>query len=81
MTLTETGPATQRRPFVERPLGLIALIAAVAFAIGALLTGVHVATCEEDACVVWVCAWMGDGNCGPDTPAVDVRIPPPAWAE
>lgn len=75
--MTITGNPS-RRAFVERPAGLISLIALLAVAIAAVVTGIHMATCKEDTCVVWVCAWMGDRSCGPHTPAVDVRIPPPA---
>lgn len=28
-----------------------------------LVAGVHVATCEEDACIVWVCEVQGNRQC------------------
>lgn len=54
-------------------------ITAAALAAAASITGWHLSTCQEDSCVVWVCSWMGDRQCGPGVPAVDLRLPPPSW--
>jgi uncharacterized low-complexity protein len=64
VTVLETSRAVWRRP-------TFLVLAAVAMLAAASATfAVHEATCQEDSCAVWVCAWMGNGKCGPDTPAV-----------
>lgn len=62
----QADPATTR--WTKPRIGIAALMAILALVIAVF--SVHLATCDEDSCVVWVCSVMGNGECGPDTPAI-----------
>lgn len=75
--MTVDALSTSRRSLSRARLATITVLALVGAGLATI--AVHQATCAEDTCVVWVCDWMGNGECGPGSPFADIRIPPPAW--
>lgn len=56
-----------------KALAVLKAWAATAGVLAALTVTHDIGYREEDSRVVWICGWDGDGGCGPDSSAVDVR--------
>lgn len=53
---------------------VIALLAGFSIALGGLMItiGVHDEPQPEDGTTIWICSISGDGECGPNTPPIQV---------
>lgn len=38
-------------------------LAVIVLVVGVVVSVDYLRTCREDACVVWVCGWQGNGRC------------------